>query len=65
MASAWSLFDRAVIGAYHQVSAKHMPAYLSEFEWRFNNRDNPFLFHDTLCRLLAAEALPYKQLITA
>src|ERR1700730_3338448 len=48
MESAWSLFDRAVIGAYHKLSAKHLPAYLSEFEWRFNNRENPYLFRDTL-----------------
>jgi transposase-like protein len=61
--SAWSLFDRAVIGAYHKLSVKHMPAYLSEFEWRFNNRDNPFLFRDTLSRLLAADTLRYRELI--
>jgi transposase-like protein len=61
--SAWSLFDRAVIGAYHKLSVKHMPAYLSEFEWRYNNRENPLLFRDTLCRLMAAEALPYKALV--
>lgn len=65
MESVWSLFDRAVIGSYHKLSAKHLPAYLQEFEWRFNNRENPYLFRDTLARLLAAEALPYKQLITA
>jgi len=62
MESAWSLFDRAVIGAYHKLTAKHLPAYLSEFEWRFNNRENPYLFRDTLTRLVAAEAMPYKAL---
>jgi transposase-like protein len=62
MESAWSLFDRAIIGAYHKLSAKHLPAYLREFEWRFNNRENPYLFRDTLMRLIAAEALPYKEL---
>ncbi|MBJ7608452.1 MAG: IS1595 family transposase [Candidatus Dormibacteraeota bacterium] len=65
MESAWSLFDRAVIGAHHKLSAKHLPAYLAEFEWRFNNRENPYLFRDTLARLIAAEALPYKRLIQA
>jgi transposase-like protein len=63
--SVWSLFDRAIIGSYHKLSAKYMPAYLSEFEWRFNNRENPFLFRDTLSRLVAAEAMPYKELVTA
>jgi transposase-like protein len=63
--SVWSLFDRAVIGSYHKLSAKHMPAYLQEFEWRYNNRENPYLFRDTLMRLLAAEAMPYKDLIAS
>jgi transposase-like protein len=42
----WSLFKRSIIGSYHQVSAKHLDAYLDEFEWRFNQRENPFLFRD-------------------
>jgi len=60
--SVWSLFDRAMIGSYHQLSRKHLPAYLQEFEWRFNNRENSYLFRDTLARLISAEALPYKEL---
>jgi transposase-like protein len=60
--SAWSLFDRAVIGSYHQLSRKHLPAYLAEFEFRFNNRENPYLFRDTLTRLLTSENLPYRTL---
>src|SRR5690242_1874961 len=45
--SAWSLLKRSVVGSYHQLSAKHLPAYLDEFAFRFNNRENPFLFRDT------------------
>lgn len=60
--NAWSLFDRAVIGSYHKVSKKHLPAYLQEFEFRFNNRDNPYLFRDTLLRLLESDTLTYKEL---
>jgi hypothetical protein len=37
-----------------QVSAKHLDAYLDEFEWRFNQRENPYLFRDTMTRLLNA-----------
>ena len=62
--SAWSLFDRAVIGSYHKVSKKHLPAYLQEFEYRFNNRDNPYLFRDVLLRLLDSDNLTYKELTT-
>lgn len=34
--------------AYHRLSEKHLPAYLQEFEFRFNNRENPYLFRDTI-----------------
>jgi transposase-like protein len=62
--SAWSLFDRAVIGSYHKLSRKHLPAYLKEFEFRFNNRENPFLFRDTLIALVNGERLTYEQLVS-
>lgn len=58
----WSLFKRSIIGSYHQLSVKHLDAYLDELEWRFNNRENPWLFRDTILRLLTAEALPYQKL---
>lgn len=61
--SAWSLFKRSVIGSYHHLSAKHLDAYLDEFEWRFNNRENPYLFRDTLLKLIGADTLRYKELI--
>ncbi|MFN0145014.1 MAG: IS1595 family transposase [Dehalococcoidia bacterium] len=64
MESVWSLFKRSVVGSYHQLSEKHLDAYFDEFEWRFNNRDNPYLFRDTLTKLLKAEVLPYSQLIS-
>jgi hypothetical protein len=51
-----------MIGSYHQLSRKYLASYLQEFEWRFNNRENPYLFGDTLTRLISAEALPYKEL---
>jgi transposase-like protein len=60
----FSLFKRSIIGAYHQVSHKHLGAYLDEFEFRFNNRDNKYLFRDTLRKLLGAETLPYRKLVT-
>jgi hypothetical protein len=40
------------------------PAYLDELEWRFNNRENPYLFRDTLLRLIASENLPYQRLVS-
>jgi len=55
----WSLFKRGIVGSYHQISTKHLPAYLDEMEFRFNHRENAFLFRDTLLVLLHGEALPY------
>jgi transposase-like protein len=59
----WSLFKRSLVGSYHQLSAKHLPAYLDEFAFRFNNRENPFLFRDTLLKLIEADTLPYRTLV--
>ena len=58
----WSLLKRSVIGTYHKLSVKHLNAYLDELEWRYNNRDNPFLFRDTLRQLIDANRLEYKTL---
>lgn len=44
---------------------KHLQAYLDELEWLFNNRKNPYLFRDTLIRLLQSENLEYRELIGA
>ena len=54
---------RSIIGSYHQVSAKHLDAYLDELEFRFNNRDNPHTCRDAMCKLLVANSLPYEKLI--
>jgi transposase-like protein len=59
----WSLLKRSIIGSYHQVSAKHLDAYLDELEFRFNNRENPYMFRDAMLKLLLAETLPYAKLI--
>src|SRR3972149_7762523 len=58
----WSLFNRSIIGSYHKLSTKHLDAYLNEFEWRYNNRQNSNLFRDTLARLIASSKLEYKTL---
>jgi transposase-like protein len=59
----WSLLKRSIVGSYHQVSKKHLDAYLDELEWRFNNRENPYLFRDTLLRLINSENLTYQSLV--
>jgi len=61
--SGWSLLKRSIVGTYHHMSVKHLPAYLAEMEWRFNRRENHYLFRDTLLVLLHGDALPYHVLI--
>ncbi len=61
--SAWSLLKRSIVGSYHQLSEKHLQAYMDEFAFRFNNRENPYLFRDTLRRLIDADALTYRSLV--
>jgi transposase-like protein len=64
MESIWSLLKRSIIGSYHHLSARHLPAYLDEMAFRYNNRRNPYLFRDTLMKLIGAEGLPYQQLVS-
>ena len=60
----WSLLKRSIVGSYHKLSVKHLDSYLDELEWRFNNRENPYLFRDTLLKLINANNLEYKQLVS-
>jgi hypothetical protein len=54
--------NRGIVGTWHKVSARHLPAYLDEMCFRFNNRKNPYLFHGTLLKLIASPNLEYKEL---
>jgi transposase-like protein len=63
--NVWSLLKRSVVGTYHKISAKHIDAYLDELEWRFNNRQNPYLFRDTLLKLIGSANVEYKELVAS
>jgi transposase-like protein len=63
--SAFSLLKRGIVGSWHKVSAKHLSAYLDEMTFRFNNRNNPYLFRDTMMKLVKAPVLEYKNLTAA
>ena len=45
------MFKRSIMGAFHKISTKHLDRYLEELEWRFNNRNNPHIFRDTMRRI--------------
>jgi transposase-like protein len=59
---AFGLFKRSLVGSFHHISFKHMDRYLDEFEFKYNNRKNAYLFRDTLQKLVQTEAIPYEQL---
>ena len=40
----WSIFKRGIVGSFHKVSAKYMPLYVAEFQFRYNNRFNADIF---------------------
>jgi tripartite-type tricarboxylate transporter receptor subunit TctC len=59
----FSLLKRAIIGSYHKIGERHLPAYLHEIAFKYNNRFNPYLFRETLIALIGSEPLEYKHLI--
>jgi ISXO2-like transposase domain len=61
--SAFSLLRRSIIGTWRRLSAKHLAAYLDEMPFPFNNRKNPYLFRDTLLKLLSVPVLEDKELV--
>lgn len=60
--SAFSLLKRGIMGTWHKVSAKHLPAYLEEMEFRFNRRKRGDLFLDTLRHMVTTDPLTFARL---
>lgn len=46
----WSLIKRGVMGTFHKVSAKYLPLYVAQFEFRYNNRNNRDIFGAAVAR---------------
>lgn len=46
----WSLFKRGIVGQYHQISAKYIDKYVSEFCFRYNNRGNKYIFESVILK---------------
>jgi transposase-like protein len=63
--NAFSLLKRGIVGTWHKISAKHLPAYLQEMEFRFNRRKNSDLFIDTLRHMITAPVLTFEKLTAA
>jgi transposase-like protein/IS1 family transposase len=47
----WSLFKRSIVGSYHKVSAKYLPLYIAEAQFRYNNRHNQDIFGTAIAGL--------------
>ena len=60
--NAFSLLKRGIMGTWHKISAKHLPAYLDEMQFRFNRRKNANLFLDTLRHMVTADPLTFAKL---
>lgn len=60
--SAFSLLKRGIVGSWHKVSAKHLPAYLEEMTFRFNRRKSKTIFLETLQHMITADPLSYEKL---
>jgi transposase-like protein len=59
----WGLLKRGVIGSFHQISVKHLHRYLSEFQFKWNNRKSQDIFALVVAALVIGAALPYEKLI--
>src|SRR5438445_6820510 len=59
--SPFSLLKRGIVGTWHRLSAKHLPAYLNEMTFRFNRRKSRDLFVDTLRHRISAPVLTFVQ----
>jgi transposase-like protein len=62
--NSFSLLKRGIVGNFHRISIKHLGRYLSEFEYRFNRRENPNRFEETLARMARAKPMPFENLVS-
>jgi transposase-like protein len=44
----WSLLKRGIVGQYHSLSDKYLNKYITEFCYKYNNRDNSNIFENLL-----------------
>lgn len=42
--SFWAIIKRGIIGQYHKVSLKYLPDYITEFVFKYNNRNDDDMF---------------------
>jgi transposase-like protein len=52
----WGLLKRGIVGQYHKVTLRHLHQYIVEFCYRYNYRNNPAIFEQTLARAVGVTA---------
>ncbi len=58
----WSLLKRGLVGAFHNVSGKHLDRYLDEFTYRYNGRDDDKPLQNTMRNLVSGKTLTFERL---
>jgi transposase-like protein len=60
---AFSLLKRGLVGSFHKLSNDHIEAYLNEFCWRYDRRQQQKeMFGELLTNITAGKPLTYKRL---
>jgi hypothetical protein len=57
----WGLLKRGTIGSFHKVSIKHLHRYLSEFRFRWNNREAQDMFPLVIAALVIGNSDALRQ----
>jgi len=52
MEGFWALLKRGIPGQYHKVTLRYIDKYITEFCYRFNNRDNECVHDLTISKAL-------------
>lgn len=55
--SFWAIVKRGIIGQYHQVSVKHLPKYIAEFVFKYNNRNDDDMFETLVKKAVNPKSL--------
>lgn len=50
----WALLKRGIFGQYHHISDKHLNAYINEFCFRYNNRNDDSAFETLVLQAVKA-----------
>jgi hypothetical protein len=54
---------RLILGIHHSIAPKNLVGYLSEFAWRFNRRNSPFIFHQLTSACLKRAPITLQDLL--